>query len=93
MAQDETEFDKLLKETREWEARDRARHGSSAMREDEPVPVAPGRTRMPAANTALPSPTKQKPAPVAIPRLKGRSAGAWVWLLILLYFAFKFFTR
>ena len=34
MAQDETEFDKLLKETREWEARDRERHKHSGMNGD-----------------------------------------------------------
>jgi len=45
MAHDETEFDKLLKETREWEARDRARHKSSGMKDEggaEPFP-APSR--------------------------------------------------
>lgn len=43
MAHDETEFDKLLKEAREWDARDRARHKSSVMEEDgaaEPFPPA-----------------------------------------------------
>lgn len=34
MASDETEFDKLLREAREWEARDRARHPPFGMRED-----------------------------------------------------------
>ena len=92
MAQDETEFDKLLKETREWEARDRARHGSSAMSEDEPAPGVPAPPRTP-TKTAMPISMKQKPAQAAIPRLKGRSVGGWFWLLALLYFAFKFFTR
>ena len=34
MASDETEFDKLLRETREWEARERARHPPFGMKED-----------------------------------------------------------
>ncbi len=46
MAQDETEFDKLLKETREWEARDRARHKSSMM-EDGAEASFPAASRAP----------------------------------------------
>ncbi len=34
MASDETEFDKLLREAREWDARDRARHPPFGMKED-----------------------------------------------------------
>jgi predicted Zn-dependent protease len=43
MAHDETDFDKLLREAREWDARDRARHKSSAMTDGgaaEPFPAA-----------------------------------------------------
>ena len=46
MAHDETDFDQLLKETREWEARDRQRHKSFGMKEDdgtEAFPAAPAR--------------------------------------------------
>ncbi|HEX3097558.1 MAG TPA: hypothetical protein VHQ02_07560 [Usitatibacter sp.] len=92
MSQDETEFDKLLKETREWEARDRARHGPSAMSENDAAPVVPGPTRTP-AKAAEPISMKQKPAQAAIPKLKVKGASGWFWLLVFLYFAFKFFTR
>lgn len=44
MANDDTEFDKLLKEAREWDARDRARH-KSLMKDDDAADsfVAPSR--------------------------------------------------
>ena len=59
MANDETEFDKLLRETREWEARDRARHQSRAMEDDSaPRPRGP----------ASPRPT------VTVEELRGKAA-------------------
>lgn len=58
MANDETEFDKLLRETREWEARDRARHQSRSM-EDHSSPTS----RAPAS----PRPT------VTVEELRGRT--------------------
>jgi len=61
MAQDETEFDKLLREAREWEARDRARHPPFGMEDhagDEPsMPQAP-KARVPKPAT----PQAPKPA-------------------------------
>jgi len=44
MTHDDTDFDRLLKETREWEARDRARHKSIGMKDGdgaEPFPAGP----------------------------------------------------
>ena len=48
MPQDETEFDKLLKETREWEARDRARHKAFAMKDDGDAEPFAAASRAPA---------------------------------------------
>jgi hypothetical protein len=47
MGSDESDFDKLLKEAREWEARDRARHRSFAVEGD-------GEARPPAAGPQAP---------------------------------------
>ena len=47
MAHDETEFDKLLKEAREWDARDRARHKSFGMQEGGAEPAFQAASRAP----------------------------------------------
>jgi len=79
MARDETDFDKLLKETREWEARDRDRRKSFGMKDDEamePPSVASRaptvtveelrrRTRPDLEPKAGPGPAMQAPNPAA----------------------------
>jgi hypothetical protein len=59
MDQDETEFDKLLRETREWEARDRQRHKSVAMADDRP--------------SEFPRPSPPKAPSVTVEDILGRS--------------------
>ncbi len=47
MAKDETDFDRLLKEAREWEARDRARHKPFGMDEEVDSPPSPAASSAP----------------------------------------------
>jgi hypothetical protein len=49
MSNDETEFDKLLKEAREWDARDRARHKAFEMQDDAAGDSFASRPRAPVA--------------------------------------------
>ena len=53
MASDETEFDKLLREAREWEARDRARHPPFGMKEDGDADPFPRPSPSPAPTATI----------------------------------------
>ena len=66
MARDETEFDRLLNEAREWEARDRARHRSFGMKEDGAAQPFPAASRAPAVTGEGPG---RKAAPGRAPKL------------------------
>lgn len=96
MAHDETEFDKLLKETREWEARDRARHKGLGMNEDaRPDGFAPA-SRAPSIATGelgKKAAVKQAQGQSETTRARRKGAWGWMWVLILLYFLFRHFVR
>ncbi|HXS52389.1 MAG TPA: hypothetical protein VN782_07650 [Usitatibacter sp.] len=104
MAQDETEFDRLLKETREWEARDRARHPASAMKDEgdgdsfRPASRAPTVTtgeleKKTTADLNLKPPPKAQAAQPQATRVRKKGGWGWIWVLILLYFLFRHFVR
>ena len=105
MAQDETEFDKLLKEAREWDARDRARHksfdiaqGAEAPRAPQPAPAAtpkPAEATWGAMKAAMRQAKAQSRAQARSQPTGARrkSAWGWIWLAIVLYFVLKHFVR
>jgi len=85
MAQDETEFDKLLKEAREWEARDRARHKPFAMKEDGDARPFPPASRAPAVTVEelekktaadLQPPKREAPPKAQAPRVEMQKPAA-----------------
>ena len=81
MASDETEFDKLLRETREWEARERARHPPFGMKEDGDADPFPRPSPSPSPSPS-PAPTvtieelRKKVAMGVKPRIDAPKAAA-----------------
>jgi hypothetical protein len=90
MAQDETEFDRLLRETREWEARDRARHPAFGMKDDAGGDAFPPASRVPtatigelekkaAADVASKPPPKAQAASSQAPNAAAPHSGDVTW--------------
>ena len=83
MASDETEFDKLLREAREWEARDRARHPPFGMKEEgdgDPFPRPSPSPSPPSSSSPAPTVTieelRKKVAMGVKPRIDAPKAAA-----------------